>query len=58
MSKLKSFKGYIAENYYSTLNLYDDMEKEDIEYYVIQLLPVINKMLENTNQIKITIKQI
>ena len=48
---IKTFKRFIKEdkeNWYS-LNLYTDMSKEDVIYYMNQLLPLTMKMLKNSD---------
>ena len=56
---MKSFKRYLKENqerYYTTLNLYKEMSQEDITYYFEQLLPIIYKTLENSNEVLVTVE--
>jgi hypothetical protein len=57
------FKTFLKEQenkdrYYTTLNLYDDMDKETIVYYMNQLLPVIYKMLKSTPELVITVDEV
>jgi len=57
------FKTFLKEQerkdrYYTTLNLYDDMDQETIVYYMNQLLPVIYKMLKSTPELVITVDEI
>ena len=57
------FKTFLKEQerkdrYYTTLNLYDDMDQETIVYYMNQLLPVIYKMLKSTPELVITVDEV
>jgi hypothetical protein len=48
---IKTFKRFIKEEkekWYS-LDLYTDMSKEDVVYYMNQLLPLTMKMLKNSD---------
>jgi len=48
---IKTFKRFIKEEkekWYS-LDLYSDMNKEEVIYYMNQLLPLTLKMLKNSN---------
>jgi len=48
---IKSFKRFIKEEdekWYS-LDLYSDMSKEEVTYYMNQLIPLTLKMLKNTD---------
>lgn len=48
---IKTFKRFIKEEkekWYS-LDLYSDMNKEEVIYYMNQLLPLTLKMLENSD---------
>jgi hypothetical protein len=50
-STIKTFKRFIKEEkekWYS-LDLYSDMNKEEVIYYMNQLLPLTLKMLKNSN---------
>ena len=50
-STIKTFKRFIKEEkekWYS-LDLYSDMTKEEIVYYMNQLLPLTLKMLKNSD---------
>ena len=47
-STIKTFKRFIKEEYY-TLDLYQDMTKEEVVYYSNQLLQLTLKMLKNTD---------
>ena len=50
-TNIKTFKRFIKEEnekWYS-LNLYSDMSKEDVVYYMNELVPLTLKMLKNTN---------
>jgi hypothetical protein len=50
-STIKTFKRFIKEEkekWYS-LDLYSDMTKEEVVYYMNQLLPLTLKMLKNTD---------
>jgi len=52
-STIKTFKRFIKEEkekWYS-LDLYSDMTKEEIVYYMNQLLPLTLKMLKNSDVI-------
>jgi hypothetical protein len=50
-STIKTFKRFIKEEKekYYTLDLYQDMTKEEVVYYSNQLLQLTLKMLKNTN---------
>ncbi len=57
----KSFKRYLKENqerYYTTLNLYKEMSSEDIAYYFEQLLPVIYKSLQSSDEVLVTVETV
>lgn len=48
---IKTFKRFIKEEnekWYS-LDLYSDMSKEEVVYYMNQLIPITIKMLKNSN---------
>jgi hypothetical protein len=48
---IKTFKRFIKEEnekWYS-LDLYSDMSKEEVTYYINQLIPLTLKMLKNTD---------
>ena len=50
-STIKTFKRFIKEEkekWYS-LDLYSDMSKEDVVYYMNELVPLTLKMLKNTD---------
>jgi len=50
-STIKTFKRFIKEEkekWYS-LDLYSDMSKEDVIYYMNELVPLTLKMLKNTD---------
>ena len=50
-SSIKTFKRFIKEEkekWYS-LDLYSDMSKEDVIYYMNELVPLTLKMLKNTD---------
>ena len=50
-STIKSFRRFMKEEkekWYS-LDLYSDMTKEEVVYYMNQLLPLTLKMLKNTD---------
>ena len=50
-TNIKTFKRFIKEEnekWYS-LDLYSDMSKEDVVYYMNELVPLTLKMLKNTN---------
>lgn len=50
-TNIKTFKRFIKEEkekWYS-LDLYSDMTKEEVTYYMNQLLPITLKMLKNTD---------
>lgn len=50
-STIKTFKRFIKEEdekWYS-LDLFSDMTKEDVVFYMNQLLPLTLKMLKNSN---------
>ncbi len=50
-TKIKTFKRFIKEEkeqWYS-LDLYSDMSKEDVIYYMNELIPLTLKMLKNTD---------
>ena len=50
-STIKTFKRFIKEEkekWYS-LDLYSDMNKEEVVYYMNQLIPPTLKMLKNSN---------
>ena len=50
-SKIKTFKRFIKEEkekWYS-LDLYSDMSKEDVIYYMNELVPLTLKMLKNSD---------
>jgi hypothetical protein len=52
-STIKTFKRFIKEEkekWYS-LDLYSDMTKEEVVYYMNQLLPLTLKMLKNSDVI-------
>lgn len=50
-STIKTFKRFIKEEKekYYTLDLYQDMTKEEVVYYSNQLLQLTLKMLKNTD---------
>mgnify|MGYP003346159200 CR=1 FL=1 len=50
-SQIKTFKRFIKEQkeLYYTLDLYQDMTKEEVVYYSNQLLQLTMKMLKNTD---------
>jgi hypothetical protein len=50
-STIKTFKRFIKEEKekYYTLDLYQDMTKEEVVYYSNQLLQLTMKMLKNTD---------
>ena len=50
-TKIKTFKQFMKEEQekYYTLDLYSDMTKEDVIFYINELLPYILKMLKNSN---------
>jgi len=50
-STIKTFKRFIKEEdekWYS-LDLYSDLSKEEVTYYMNQLIPLTLKMLKNTD---------
>jgi predicted hydrolase (HD superfamily) len=56
---IKTFKRFIKEDrekWYS-LDLYSDMSKEDVIYYMNELLPLTMKMLKNSD-VKISVEPI
>lgn len=58
-STIKTFKRFIKEEKekYYTLDLYQDMTKEDVVYYMNELLPLTIKMLKNSD-VLITVEPI
>ena len=50
-TKIKSFKRYLKEEKekYYTLDLYQDMTKEEVTYYSNQLFQLTLKMLKDTD---------
>lgn len=56
---IRTFKQYLKEEKekYYTLDLYSDMSKEEVVYYMSQLLPLTLKMLKNSD-VTITVEPI
>jgi len=56
---IKTFKRYLKEDKetYYTLDLFQDMTKEDVIYYMNELLPLTFKMLKNSD-VMITVEPI
>jgi len=56
---IKTFKRFIKEEKekYYTLDLYQDMTREDIVYYMNEILPLTIKMLKNSD-VLITVEPI